>query len=128
MDSLSYTDLGQPLQYTMGTSAEPVYITDSYDPQTSNLTQQDVQTGAAGSSVDDLNYTYNDVGDVTSEADTPAGEPAATDVQCFRYDYLGRLVQAWAQGALAAPLPRQHLPRAAPRRTGSPTPTPRPET
>ena len=48
--------------------------------------------------VDDLNYTYNDVGDITSEADTPAGDPAATDVQCFSYDYLNRLVQAWAQG------------------------------
>ena len=30
VDSLSYTGLGQPLQYTMGTSAEPAYITDSY--------------------------------------------------------------------------------------------------
>jgi RHS repeat-associated protein len=99
VDSLSYTSLGQPLQYTMGTSSEPVYITDSYDPQTGNLTQQDTQTGTADTSVDDLNYTYNDVGDVTSEADTPAGDPAATDVQCFQYDYLGRLVQAWAQGS-----------------------------
>ena len=34
MDTLSYTGLGQPLQYTMGTASQPVYITDSYDPQT----------------------------------------------------------------------------------------------
>jgi YD repeat-containing protein len=40
----------------------------------------------------------NDVGSITSEADTPSGDAAATDVQCFRYDYLNRLVQAWAQG------------------------------
>jgi len=98
VDSLTYTNLNQPLQYTMDTSAEPVYITDSYDPQTGNLAQQNTQTGAAQTQVDDLNYTYNDVGDVTSEADTPSGDPAATDVQCFAYDYLGRLVQAWAQG------------------------------
>jgi RHS repeat-associated protein len=98
VDSLSYTNLGQPQQYTMGTSGEPVYITDSYDPQTGNLTQQDTETGTAQTSVDDLNYTYNDVGDITSEADTPSGATSATDVQCFQYDYLGRLVQAWAQG------------------------------
>ena len=98
-DSLSYTSLGQPLQYTLGTGSEPVYITDSYSPQTSDLTRQDTQTGAADTSIDDLNYTYDDVGDVTSEADTPSGAAAATDVQCFDYDYLGRLVQAWAQGA-----------------------------
>jgi RHS repeat-associated protein len=104
--SLSHTDLGQPLQYAMGTSAEPVYLTDSYDPQTGNLTEQNVQTGAAETSVDILNYSYDDVGDVTAEADTPAGAPAAAGVQCFQYDYLGRLVQAWAQGtAGCAPSP-----------------------
>jgi RHS repeat-associated protein len=98
VDSLSFTDLDQPLQYTMGTSSEPVYVTDSYDPQTGNLTEQDAQTGTAETSVDDLHYTYNDVQDITSEADTPAGDGGATDVQCFQYDYLNRLVQAWAQG------------------------------
>jgi RHS repeat-associated protein len=99
VDSLTRTDLGQPLQYTMGTSGEPAYITDAYDPQTGNLTQQDTQTGTAETSVDDLNYTYNNVSDVTSEADTPPGNASATDVQCFQYDYLGRLAQAWAQGS-----------------------------
>jgi RHS repeat-associated protein len=99
VDSLSYTSLGQPLQYTMGTSAEPVYLTDSYDPQTSRLTEQDTQAGTAQTSIDDLHYSYDDVGDVTSEADTPSGDTAATDVQCFAYDYLGRMTQAWAQGS-----------------------------
>jgi RHS repeat-associated protein len=98
VDSLSYTNLNQPLQYTLGTSSEPVYITDSYNPQTSNLTQQDTQAGTSETSVDDLTYSYNDVSDITSEADTPSGDSAATEVQCFQYDYLGRLVQAWAQG------------------------------
>jgi RHS repeat-associated protein len=96
-DSLSYTSLGQPLQYTLGSTAEPMYVTDSYNPMTGDLTQQNTQTGTAQTQVDDLNYTYNDVGDITSEADTPSGDPAATDVQCFQYDYLNRLVQAWAQ-------------------------------
>ena len=99
VDALSYTDLGQPLQYTMGASSEPVDVTDSYDPQTGNITRQNTQAGTAQTQVDDLNYTYNDIGDITSEADTPAGDPAATDVQCFRYDYLNRLVQAWSQGS-----------------------------
>jgi RHS repeat-associated protein len=99
VDALSYTNLGQPLQYTLGTAAEPAYITDSYDPQTYRLTEQDTQAGTSQASVDDLHYTYDNVGDVTSEADTPTGNSAATDVQCFAYDYLGRLTQAWAQGS-----------------------------
>jgi RHS repeat-associated protein len=98
VDSLSYTNLGQPLQYTMGTTAEPAYLTDTYDPHTGNLTQQNTQTGTGQAQVDDLNYAYSNTGEITSEADTPSGAPTATDVQCFQYDYLSRLVQAWAQG------------------------------
>jgi RHS repeat-associated protein len=99
VDSLSYTGLGQPLEYTLGTSSEPVYITDSYDQETGNATQQQVQIGAAAITVDDLNYNYDADGLITSEADTPSGATADTDVQCFAYDYLSRLAEAWAQGA-----------------------------
>ncbi len=95
VDSLSYTNLDQPMQYQMGTSDTPVYVTESYDPQTGNLTERNAQTGTAQTTVDDLHYAYDNVGDVTSEADTASG---ATDAQCYQYDYLGRLVQAWAQG------------------------------
>ncbi|HXS64574.1 MAG TPA: RHS repeat-associated core domain-containing protein [Streptosporangiaceae bacterium] len=97
VDSLTYTNLGQPQQYTMGTTSEPAYLTDTYDPHTGSLTRQDTQTGTAQTQVDDLNYAYSNAGDITSEADAPAGVPA--DVQCFQYDYLNRLVQAWAQPA-----------------------------
>ncbi|MDQ2811389.1 MAG: hypothetical protein M3Z75_05770 [Actinomycetota bacterium] len=99
VNSLSYTNLGQPLQYKMGTSGEPAYLTDSYDPQTGRVTEQNTQTSTAHTSVDDLHYTYDHVGNVLSEADTPPGNSAATDVQCFQYDYLGRMTQAWAQGS-----------------------------
>jgi RHS repeat-associated protein len=98
VSALSYTNLGQPLQFTMGTSAEPVYITDSYDPQTGRLTEQNTQAGAAQAQVDDLTYAYNHVGAITSQADTPSSDRSGTDIQCFQYDYLNRLVQAWAQG------------------------------
>jgi len=99
VSSLSYTGLGQPLQYNLGTSSAPVYITDSYDPQTGNITEQQVQTGTSNTTVDDLHYGYDAFGLITSEADTPSGAQADTDVQCFSYDYLGRLAEAWAQGS-----------------------------
>jgi|GEM_PF-5671104 hypothetical protein len=68
----------------MGTSTEPAYITDAYDPQTGRVTEQITQTGSANTSVDDLHYTYDHVGNVLSEADTPSGNSSATDVQCFQ--------------------------------------------
>ena len=98
VSALSYTDIGQPLQYQLGTSSQPAYITDTYDPQTGSVTEQNTQIGTAKASINDLHYAYDQAGNVTSEADTPAGAPDATDVQCFQYDYLARLTQAWAQG------------------------------
>jgi RHS repeat-associated protein len=99
VSDLSYTNLNQPLQYSLGDAAKPVTITDSYDPQTADLTEQQLQTGTAGTTADDLHYAYDADGLITSEADTPSGAGSATDVQCFSYDYLGRLSQAWAQGS-----------------------------
>jgi RHS repeat-associated protein len=41
----------------------------------------------------DTHYTYNPAGAITSIANTPLDQPA--DTQCFRYDYLQRLTEAW---------------------------------
>ncbi|MFD2420090.1 RHS repeat-associated core domain-containing protein [Amycolatopsis pigmentata] len=42
-------------------------------------------------------YTYDPSGDITTIADTPQG--AAADTQCFNYDYVQRLTQAWTPGS-----------------------------
>jgi RHS repeat-associated protein len=95
--ALSYTQLGQPQEYKMNSSSEPVYMVDSYDEQTNLLSEQETQTGTSPITVDDQHYQYDNVGNVLTEADTPAS--GATQVQCFQYDYLGRLGQAWSQGS-----------------------------
>jgi RHS repeat-associated protein len=95
--SLSYTELGQPEEYAFGTTNEPAWLTDTYDQETGRLSTSQVQTGVSPSTVDATTYSYDNDGNVTAEADTPADGPA--QVQCFSYDYLGRLVQAWAQGS-----------------------------
>jgi RHS repeat-associated protein len=96
--NLTYTELGQPQEYTLG-SGSNAWMTDTWDPQTGLLTQQltQTQTGTSPVTVDDQHYTYDNTGQITSEADTPPG--GATQVQCFTYDYLGRLSQAWSQGS-----------------------------
>jgi RHS repeat-associated protein len=96
VDSLTYTNLGQPQEYTYGSTSEPAWTVDSYNEQTGALSQQETETGTTPIEVDDQNYTYDNTGQITSDADTPAdGE---TQVQCYQYDYLGRLAQAWSQG------------------------------
>ncbi len=94
--SLSYTELGQPQQYALGTTNEPVWIKDAYDQETNRLTSSEVQAGTTPQTVDATSYGYDNDGNFTSESDTPANGPS--QVQCFQYDYLGRLAQAWSQG------------------------------
>jgi RHS repeat-associated protein len=96
VDSLSYNELGQPLEYQFGSSSEPAQLNDSYDEATNQLSEAQTSVGTSPTIVDDTKYSYDDVGNVKAEADVPSGGPA--DVQCFQYDYLGRLTQAWAQG------------------------------
>jgi RHS repeat-associated protein len=42
----------------------------------------------------DRQYTYNDSGNITKVK--TAADSVATDTQCFQYDYLQRLTQAWS--------------------------------
>ena len=96
VSGLSYTDLNQPEEYTLGTSASPAWIIDSYDPVTGNLSTSGAQAGTSPITLDSTTYNYDNDGLITSDADTPAN--GGTQVQCFSYDYLGRLSQAWSQG------------------------------
>jgi RHS repeat-associated protein len=91
---LTYNELSQPEQYSMGPGAMTVY--DTYYPETGLLQGSDVTAGPSEQTIADTTYGYDDAGLVTSEADTPANGPA--QVQCFEYDYLGRLTTAWSQG------------------------------
>jgi len=97
VSTLSYTELGQPLEYAFGTTTEPAWLMNTYDLATNRLTSSVVQTGEGTPvTVDDTSYGYDNDGLITSEVDAPAGGPA--QVQCFSYDYLGRLTTAWSQG------------------------------
>jgi RHS repeat-associated protein len=103
--ALSYNETGQPLQYALGTTNEPVNVTDAYNPQTSWLASSQVTAGTGASVVDATTYSYDMTGDVLAETDAPAAGPA--QVQCFSYDYLGRLTQAFSQGSTSCGTPSQ---------------------
>lgn len=89
-----YDAFGRTLRSTVGRTARQVVSTLDYDAATGRPVRStlDKQT-AATASVDVLDYTYNQVGRLTSISNTQDG--AARDLQCFNTDYLGRLTQAW---------------------------------
>ena len=95
VDSLSYTELGQPLQFQMGSSAQPAWLTENYDPL-GHLQSTTVATGTSAGTIDTQSYTYDSAANILTEDDIPAtGQPQD---QCFTYNTLDQLKQAWSQG------------------------------
>ncbi|MFJ3914167.1 polymorphic toxin-type HINT domain-containing protein [Streptomyces vinaceus] len=85
---------GQAIRTTVGEAGAQLVSTVDYDVATGRQIRStlDKQT-AVNASVDVVDYTYNQVGQLTSIGNTQDG--AARDLQCFTHDYLGRLTQAW---------------------------------
>ncbi|GGM12355.1 type IV secretion protein Rhs [Streptomyces fumigatiscleroticus] len=91
----SYSYTGKPLQYAFSASGgKSTYETNTYEWGTQRLATSRVdRQDVAG--VDQYNtYQYDEAGNVTSVSDTSR---SGTDNQCFDYDYLGRLTEAWTQ-------------------------------
>ncbi|MGW0878331.1 RHS repeat-associated core domain-containing protein [Streptomyces sp. NPDC002671] len=91
------TNYGEPSQITMGASTNPAWITYSYDDQTRRLTDRLItRTQAPGPTVDDTKYTYDASGNPTSTTDQQSETGnTVTDQQCYSYDTLNRLTDAW---------------------------------
>lgn len=77
-------------------SERRAWITTYYDEYTRRVDRTVVDGEVPRPEQADLAYEYDDAGNVLSITDTP-GE-LATDRQCFEYDHLRRLTEAWTPG------------------------------
>ncbi|MEV6163937.1 polymorphic toxin-type HINT domain-containing protein [Streptomyces sp. NPDC052052] len=92
--SYSPTNQVEQLELTTGdTGAKKTWLSYAYEQGTSRLTNARVDVEDATSVAYDARYTYDAGGNVQSIADTPTGGTA--DVQCFRYDGLRQMTDAW---------------------------------
>jgi RHS repeat-associated protein len=92
---VTYSAFFQVSQQEIGTPSDYAYVTNTYDPNTGNLTDTNVQNTVASPSTpyDDTQYSYDAAGNITSQTDTRNGAEAET--QCYDYDALDQLTQAW---------------------------------
>ncbi|MFJ4592445.1 MULTISPECIES: RHS repeat-associated core domain-containing protein [unclassified Kitasatospora] len=93
---------GRNIRSTMNPWGTQIVVTNTYDESTGRQLSQfvDKQTAATGA-VQQLTYSYNPAGQMTAIRNIPDNTPSSTDLQCFGYDYLGRLTNAWTDtGAL----------------------------
>jgi RHS repeat-associated protein len=82
----------QLLSYELATGGTALWVNHEYDDTTKRLTRSQVQRYQIDGYDRDAHYTYDDAGNITQISDKAR---TGTDTQCFRYDGLRRLKQAW---------------------------------
>jgi RHS repeat-associated protein len=116
-----YDQSGKLLSRTVGDYPYQVVQQNLYDPATQRVTNTFTDASAGQEllnpsqlntyGVDDVSYTYDAAGKLTSTADLQnqniagayyPGEPAR-DNQCYTYDYAGRLTNAWTDAGDQSP-------------------------
>ncbi|WP_326578488.1 polymorphic toxin-type HINT domain-containing protein [Streptomyces sp. NBC_00481] len=84
----------ESLELTTGQANAPkTWLTNFYEEGTGRLTRSHMRVENGAPFAYDARYTYDDTGNILSIADTPSD--GANDVQCFTYDGLRRLTDAW---------------------------------
>ena len=102
-----YTDFGQLSKVTAGPEANKAEAIYSYDDETLRLKSRQVyRSQGIGPLVDDTSYTYDDAGNPLSTIDKQSENGnTVTDSQCYRYDTLARLTDAWTTSAMCTATP-----------------------
>ncbi|MFD7922188.1 polymorphic toxin-type HINT domain-containing protein [Streptomyces sp. NPDC059740] len=95
-----YSPLGDLRQMTLGTdstsSAKKAYLNWDYEEGTRRLTRSFVTDDTHGYMPQELKFTQDDAGNVTSVFDaTTQGSTTKADYQCFTYDGHQRLTESW---------------------------------
>jgi RHS repeat-associated protein len=95
---LAYTYLGNIARYSQPRGSLTFYRVFGYEDGTNRLTRIQGILGSATANVDvsDRQYTYDHAGNITSLS--TAADGIDTDTQCFSYDPLRVLTEAWTPG------------------------------
>ncbi|WP_405712662.1 MULTISPECIES: RHS repeat-associated core domain-containing protein [unclassified Streptomyces] len=95
-----YSALGQPQQLILGTAdteaQKKVYVAHTYEEGTGRLISSQVTDQTHPYMLQDLDYSYDEAGNVTSISDPATlGGTGKAETQCFAYDGHRRLTEAW---------------------------------
>lgn len=91
---VAYTYLGQLAQYAQSRASQTFYRTFTWADGTNRLSElEGTLSNTVNTVTSDRHLTYDDAGNVTRQQ--TLADSTATDTQCFRYDQLRDLSQAW---------------------------------
>ncbi|WP_405006936.1 polymorphic toxin-type HINT domain-containing protein [Kitasatospora purpeofusca] len=103
-----YDEIGQLQRITYGDVPRQVALTHTYQRGTGRLLRSFLDKEDGRTSVDVTDYTYSPAGDVTSVSTWH--NDGATDTQCFTYDHLKRLTEAWTDNGGTTTRPGPSVP------------------
>ncbi|MFB7091644.1 RHS repeat domain-containing protein, partial [Streptomyces sp. NPDC056296] len=108
LTKIDYSALTEPQMLTMGTGEDQVYIANRYEEGTGRLTRSYTQDQTHPYQLQDLNYSYDQTGNVTSISDpTTLGSTSSAETQCFVSDH--EIPQAGRVLRHVIPHPRGHV-------------------
>ncbi|MER5931556.1 polymorphic toxin-type HINT domain-containing protein [Streptomyces sp. NPDC002054] len=94
VDKVDYSPMGDVLRTHAGPAGAQVYKSNFYDEQNRRLTRTVNSQERSPAAINDTSYDYDAVGNILKITDKEGTSPTA-DVQCFAYDYLRRMNEAW---------------------------------
>jgi len=102
----TYDAYGGILQEQIGSGTNLAAINSTYDPHTLRLTDQLVNRAVTTpANVDEEKYAYDLYGNVTSQVSSRLGSSTNSETQCYQYDGLDQLTQAWTANDKCAATP-----------------------
>ncbi|WP_144056931.1 polymorphic toxin-type HINT domain-containing protein [Micromonospora lupini] len=93
LQTTQYSRYGEPLRHTLGAPGKEVYLSYSYEEGTRRLAKTTTDRSIAPTRLDDIEYKYDSIGNITKIKGVE--QSTSTDTQCFGYDYLRRMTEAW---------------------------------
>ncbi|MGG5259334.1 GH-E family nuclease [Phycicoccus avicenniae] len=96
------TSYGEVGRLYLGGSGKTVYVGYQYDDVTRRLTQMAIDRDVAPTRVEERTFGYDQSGNILSQTSTVAG---VKDSQCYAYDGLARLREAWTSTDACAGVP-----------------------
>lgn len=102
VSATTYTKYGEVQRVELGapTLQNRAWMTSIYESDTRRLQRYIVDTETPAPMQSDVNFTRDAAGNVLSITDRPLG--GQTDQQCFKYDHLRRLTEAWTPSGTCA--------------------------
>lgn len=93
----SYSPYGEANQYTLGVNKQTAWLTYNRDAQTRRITSVNLSAQTAIPQLENTAYSYDPAGNPTRSIDTQGGGTGApVQTQCYTYNNLDQLTQAWS--------------------------------